>query len=165
MAKHFSIVSMAVFFIFALLILSFSQENLTITTYYPSPYGSYNELQLYPHNPNVTPCNAATTGTMYYDNSTTPGQIKVCEGASGNWVNIGGGVGGGTCTMVDSGTLLSPPAREAVCPAGYKLITGGVDCHGAKITESRPINPLFEKWQGTCEAGTSQVNVYAWCCQ
>ena len=46
MAKYFSIIGMSVFFIFALLPLSFS-EQLTITTYYPSPVGVYNDLQAY----------------------------------------------------------------------------------------------------------------------
>ena len=32
-------------FIFGFLNLSFAEESITITTYYPSPYGSYNELQ------------------------------------------------------------------------------------------------------------------------
>jgi len=34
-----------VFFIFGLSVLGFSQENITITTYYPSPFGSYLELR------------------------------------------------------------------------------------------------------------------------
>jgi hypothetical protein len=34
-------------FIFVFLpYLSYAQETLTITTYYPSPYGSYNELKV-----------------------------------------------------------------------------------------------------------------------
>lgn len=57
-------------------------EEVTITTYYPSPYGSYNELQLYPHTPAVATCDATNgKGTMFYDSSTN--QIKVCQGATG----------------------------------------------------------------------------------
>jgi len=74
-------------FILGLYPLVFSQETLTITTYYPSPYGSYNELQLYPHSDPVTPCNANTRGTMFYD--ADDGLIKICEGSSGNWVAMG----------------------------------------------------------------------------
>jgi hypothetical protein len=37
----------ALFFILGLFSLSFSDEQLTITTYYPSPYGSYQELTSY----------------------------------------------------------------------------------------------------------------------
>jgi len=32
-------------FIFGFFSLSFAEESITITTYYPSPYGSYNSLQ------------------------------------------------------------------------------------------------------------------------
>lgn len=35
-----------ILFIFCLSSLSFSQEQLTITTYYPSPYGSYRDLKV-----------------------------------------------------------------------------------------------------------------------
>ena len=44
MPKHITIVGIAVFFTFALFSLGFCEESMTITTYYPSPYGSYNEL-------------------------------------------------------------------------------------------------------------------------
>jgi hypothetical protein len=50
MNKHFKVIGMSIFFILGLLSLVFvsfasaQQEQLTITTYYPSPFGSYNEL-------------------------------------------------------------------------------------------------------------------------
>ena len=56
--------------------LAFAQETLTISTYYPSPYGNYNELQLFPHTPIVTTCDATGEGTMYYDS--TANDLRVC---------------------------------------------------------------------------------------
>lgn len=45
MARLFAITGITVCIIFGLLALSFAQnESLTITTYYPSPYGSYADL-------------------------------------------------------------------------------------------------------------------------
>ncbi len=44
MFKRTNIIGIVVFFIFVLFSLSFAEETLTITTYYPSPYGSYNQL-------------------------------------------------------------------------------------------------------------------------
>lgn len=44
MFKHINIIGIVVFFIFVLFSLSFAEETMTITTYYPSPYGSYNQL-------------------------------------------------------------------------------------------------------------------------
>lgn len=46
MIRLLSIMGIAVFFIYSLSSLSFSQEQLTITTYYPSPVGSYRELRI-----------------------------------------------------------------------------------------------------------------------
>ena len=66
-------------------------EEITITTYYPSPYGVYKELRLFP---NATPagCNANTVGAMYYDNSTIPGKPKVCnqvDATTYSWQDLG----------------------------------------------------------------------------
>ncbi len=44
MNKNLKIFLAAVFFTFGLLSLAFAEEKLTITTYYPSPYGSYYDL-------------------------------------------------------------------------------------------------------------------------
>ncbi len=61
-------------------------EEITITTYYPSPYGSYNELQLFPHNPAVAAC-PGSTGTIYYDSIAN--QLFFCNGTA--WTLLGGG--------------------------------------------------------------------------
>ncbi len=62
------------------------QEILTITTYYPSPYGVYQTLRLYP-NGNFTPGDSCTNaGEMSYNVDTN--QVYVCNGS--NWVSIGG---------------------------------------------------------------------------
>jgi len=83
-------------------------EDITITTYYPSPYGSYNELQLYPHTPALTPCDAAHgIGTMFYDSLTS--QVKVCQGAAG-WQAVGASAPSGFCVFSDT---------QASCPAGW----------------------------------------------
>lgn len=47
MFKPIHIIGIAVFFILGLFSLGFCDETMTITTYYPSPYGSYNQLQTY----------------------------------------------------------------------------------------------------------------------
>ncbi|MBU0547674.1 MAG: hypothetical protein KJ710_05490 [Candidatus Omnitrophica bacterium] len=79
-----------IFLVLSVLVLfaSFAlAEEITITTYYPSPYGSYNELQLYPHSTPTATCDAAHKGTMYYDSDDS--QIKVCDGA-GTWSSLSG---------------------------------------------------------------------------
>jgi hypothetical protein len=63
-------------------------EDLTITTYYPSPYGSYNELST--NFFNLGPTSAATcdkAGKMYYD--TEDDMPYVCSGDPLDWKPLG----------------------------------------------------------------------------
>jgi hypothetical protein len=52
----------------------FSQETVTIATYYPAPHGIYASLRLYP---SVQPkCTGDNEGMMYYDKNTH--RLMVC---------------------------------------------------------------------------------------
>ena len=66
-----------IFFIFILLFLLLPSlvlaENLTLTTYYPSPFGVYDQLRLFPRAPLGTPCKI---GTLYV---TSPDGIQFCQ--------------------------------------------------------------------------------------
>src|SRR3989338_458996 len=105
--KIFTITISCIFVFFS---FSFSQdkaEQLTITTYYPSPYGSYNELQLYPHDTPVTKCDPEhpeAAGTMYFHSEAGPPakkEIRVCNGVS--WIAVEKiGTAGSYWTMVGS---------------------------------------------------------------
>ncbi len=123
LTRNFLLVS----FILAVFVpIVFAQEEITITTYYPSPYGSYNELQLYPHSSPTTPCNSSSKGTMYYDSDDNT--MYVCNGTT--WRSISVGVSFtyfcftnstyGTPVCVDSG------GTQGYCPSGYvqKLALG-----------------------------------------
>lgn len=78
--------AITLFFIFSFSSFAFCADEVTITTYYPSPYGVYKELRLHPNDaPNV--CNAANKGAVYY--SDLESQMKVCNGTT--WNNLGGG--------------------------------------------------------------------------
>lgn len=89
MSKYFNVMVITLFFILGLLSLTFSQEQLTITTYYPSPYGVYNELRLYPHSPVTTSCDSSQEGLMYYDSNTH--NLYVCryDGTTYAWESGG----------------------------------------------------------------------------
>lgn len=55
MFKPIHIIGIAVFFILSLFSLGFCEESMTITTYYPSPYGSYRQLSVTsPNGANLT---------------------------------------------------------------------------------------------------------------
>lgn len=68
-----------------------TSEEITITTYYPSPYGVYNEMRLYPHSPATTSCDSTQEGLMYYDSVSH--NLMVCRdnGATYAWESTGGG--------------------------------------------------------------------------
>jgi hypothetical protein len=53
-------------------------EDTNITTFIPSPYGRYNELQLYPHSTPAAICNAQTEGALYYDSDDDTLMACIC---------------------------------------------------------------------------------------
>jgi len=87
-------------FLLSLLIVSsaFSQETITVTTYYPSPSGVYENLRFFPTTA-VPACDANNEGITYYDNTTN--LLMVCrqtgiapntygfQSASSLWTRIG----------------------------------------------------------------------------
>jgi hypothetical protein len=104
-----------IFIIFCLLILhsfSFAQttqnESVTISTYYPSPYGVYKNLRLYP---STEPTMGVAAGVLYYNS--TENAVKV-HNATG-WINISVSCHLGTFTAT-SGTT--------DCPIGYYVYSG-----------------------------------------
>jgi len=62
-------------------------EDLTLTTYYPAPYGVYKELTLYPHDAPTTCTSSAHEGKLYYDKSDDT--VFVCKGTVG-WKEVAG---------------------------------------------------------------------------
>lgn len=77
-----------VFLVFALVFcfhaLAFCQENMTITTYYPSPHGVYSTLRLFPDNTIVPNSSCSREGELHYDLSEH--SLYVCSGSPARWV-------------------------------------------------------------------------------
>ena len=74
--------------------LSPAANQITITTYYPSPYGVYKELRLNPiPTASQPPCNDNLKGTMYYDKNKDTLYVCSKDPASGNtgWIPVPGG--------------------------------------------------------------------------
>lgn len=56
-------------------------EEITLTTYYPSPYGVYSEMRLYPKNSPSMPCDSEREGLMFYSDGSNvlyPRGLYVC---------------------------------------------------------------------------------------
>ena len=121
-----------VFIFFA--VLTFAQESITITTYYPSPYGVYNEMRANkmvigdpdssstptPSDGAVTfnPLSAAPTtfseGSLYYDDSAD--NFKYYDGSA--WKEMGGPSLGGSVMYLRAAYSVAFP-QPAFCPAGW----------------------------------------------
>ena len=56
------------FFGFYALVFAQNEENITLETYYPSPYGSYKAIQLYPIDEPGN-CNSDNEGAIYFNNT------------------------------------------------------------------------------------------------
>ncbi len=73
-------------FFIALVTASFAyaqSEQLTLTTYYPSPFGSYDRLRLVPRA--TTTCDATTRGLIYYDDPTNTLMVCAYNSISGTY--------------------------------------------------------------------------------
>ncbi len=88
--KKIILFSALIFSLFAFIlvpdIFSQSSEQITVTTYYPSPYGVYKNLETgtlkyIPQSSAPTACNNTSEGMMYYDS--TKKNVFVCDGS--NW--------------------------------------------------------------------------------
>ncbi|MDD3345620.1 MAG: hypothetical protein PHO34_04245 [Candidatus Omnitrophica bacterium] len=116
---------------------SFAEESITITTYYPSPYGSYNELgtnklavgdtdgsgsidagdqpnfdgnlRLKPKSGNPSAWSAGKAGEFSYSSS----QDSLYHYNGSTWVASGGG---GTCVVT-----YNSPVGSCSCPSGWTL--------------------------------------------
>lgn len=83
-----SVIGLAIFFIFSLFSFTFCQESMTITTYYPSPYGVYKTLRLFPNDDAMLGDDCSNSGEMSY--SLSGNEILVCNGSSLKWSVLGG---------------------------------------------------------------------------
>lgn len=111
---------LAIFLSLTTLSLAQQSESITLTTYYPSPYGVYKNLRIYP---GAQPaCDAATTNDegIIYQNQTNH-IMYYCNGTS--WQMMGGGGTSYTYYCYTTGTkgIFGAPA----CPASVTIGTQG----------------------------------------
>ena len=105
-----SLCAICCFFLFS--VVTFAQLNQTdsisITTYYPSPYGVYRNLRLFP---SQQPSAAnAQPGTMYFNVTTNMTYVYV--NATSKWQPVGGGAGDTYWQL--NGTVLMPSNTAGV---------------------------------------------------
>jgi hypothetical protein len=84
----------------------YAQNSLTLTTYYPAPFGAYERMRLVPRNTSIT-CNANMEGLMFYQD--TDDQVRACEfiNGSGVWRPVGNKLDSFLYFQEDSNALIS----------------------------------------------------------
>jgi hypothetical protein len=104
-------------------VLSFAQqgEQVTITTYYPSPYGVYKNLRLFPYAVSSGQACDQQGNLAYSESSNEP---LYCDGQK--WVALSGGGGGGGCivTYTNLGIYHNSTEEPLDTCAGLKIIDG-----------------------------------------
>lgn len=131
-------------------------EEITITTYYPSPYGAYNELQLYPHDPAVTTCDDTHKGTMFY--KSTDDQVYVCKGATLGWQVVGGGIT--TQNVVTGSRAFGTSYRNTTGKTMFVVVAASQPSNGGSIypkTDSLT-SPITVVGKFCMDAGASPAN-------
>lgn len=128
-----------IFLIFSLISLGFSQSNdqITITTYYPSPNGQYNELRFFPHPTATVSCDAAHMGYVFYNSTPGVDGLMVCRynsvsstyewapGGGGYWSKSGNDIYNNNSGNVGIGTGATPPLAKLTVTNGGILAYGG----------------------------------------
>jgi hypothetical protein len=127
---------LAIIAILSLPVIGLAQEQLNITTYYPSPYGSYTELQLSPiATGSRSVCNAAAhEGKLYYDLTTH--KVEVCDylAVGGySWRDLKGGV-----SFASAGSFVGGAAAVTYNVGnGFKVVlVNGLHNHATVYSDS-----------------------------
>jgi hypothetical protein len=169
--------------------LSFAAEEITLSTYYPAPYGTYDELQAYKLSVGDTNSDGILDandmppedGQIYTARSIilkpqTAALINPVKGEltynnaddrpyyydGSSWVALGGGGGPGTWSCIRvAGNSGGPGQAQCTCPSGYQLITGG--CH--MNTNFGDYDSYVDPPNGWSCYANQLVSCYALCCQ
>jgi hypothetical protein len=100
-----SVILIIGFFTLAIASFCFTQdtgEQLTLTTYYPSPYGVYQTVRLFPCAINISDSCPDENGTMVYSRANKT--VLFCNGTKYIQVFPGGGTGASGCYVSYNGT-------------------------------------------------------------
>ena len=101
------------------------EESITITTYYPSPYGVYKNLRLYPTDEPTG--SAVTEGLMYYDKDDHA--VKYWNSTS--WVDLT------ACWLGDH----TDSSGKTNCPEGFYVSTVSSATPGGRVLCCKVQNP------------------------
>lgn len=163
------------------------EETLTIATYYPAPYGVYNEMRankvvigepnavLTPspdtdgvvifkgRSSNPTGINDLREGAVYYNDDSAVRNFRYYNGTA--WTSMGFS----DCTIKEVDT--NAQSGSAYCDSGYRLISGGCDLYGGTsldedLLDSYPIESSGNfGWKCVASGGGRKVKIRLYCCR
>ncbi len=150
MSKNSAITAIVSLFILGLSSFAFSEENLTITTYYPSPYGSYRELTA--HRMKIG-ANYSDSGTNVPDNNLiVEGNVGIGTTTPQTQLDVAGGIKPGMVNDSDCGLSTSGTLR-------WSSVDGKVQyCDGNQWQSI-----VREQLSATCEANYTFNTSYSGC--
>jgi len=139
MNRKINIIGLTLFFTLTLFSFVFSEESMTITTYYPSPYGSYNELTTTGNTYLATTSGSVGIGTV---NPSPSARLDVKgPGATASTYGLGVRNSNDVYSLVvrDDGSVgIGTPSP------GYKLDVSGQ----IRTTNDNPVKPNAGQWGG-----------------
>lgn len=126
-------------------------ETISFTTYYPSPYGVYRNLRLFP-SPQPETNSAQQAGTMYFNE--TENSVYVYRNAPAGWVKMGGD---GYWQMNGTNLTTVNPANLKVAGtinATSDLCINGIGCLAQMLSNQPLVNSAHSRPACTAAGGT-----------
>jgi len=126
MNRYINILLGTLFFLLAISARSFA-EDITITTYYPAPFGSYNTLQVFPNSAPPITCDDQHVGFMYFRQDPDPSlsELLVCKGAAQGWKTVASG--GASAYWTNTATTVH------LVDSNNNVAIGDTDSQGKKL--------------------------------
>ncbi|MFA5271545.1 MAG: hypothetical protein WC412_04280 [Candidatus Omnitrophota bacterium] len=153
-------------FLSALQLFSQNTETLTITTYYPSPTGVYQNLRLFPIAAAQAPiCNTDQEGTMYYNNDAGQKQLMVCRETA---VGVYGWQAVGASFWTQTGNDLYPNDTTTPWEVGIGTTSPARELHIANnvsaemVLEQSNAKTDYKRWNFVVDGGdpATESNFY-----
>ncbi|MGE5308471.1 MAG: tail fiber domain-containing protein [Deltaproteobacteria bacterium] len=122
--RKVSALGLLLFFSVLFPLLALADENINITTYYPSPSGVYRQVRLYPQDNLPAACSGPYEGNMYYDNVSkkinfcgSTGSYSIIPSDGPRWVANGNNINNTNSGYVGIGTG-TPQAKLDIADTG-----------------------------------------------
>jgi len=125
--KRMVLISVLSWIVLSLATIRSFAEDITVTTYYPAPFGSYNTLQVFPNSAPPITCDDQHVGFMYFRQDPDPSlsELLVCKGAAQGWKTVASG--GASAYWTNTATTVH------LVDSNNNVAIGDTDSQGKKL--------------------------------